>query len=107
MREQLVDEGDLLVGDLLQLLLDPFELVRRELTVLLGRLEVVAPLAARFRTATLPSSALWRTTFTSSLRRSSVNGGNASRMTFPSFVGLMPRSEAMIAFSIAPSELLS
>ena len=42
------------------------------------------------RTATRPSSAMCLTTFTYSLRRSSVSGGNARRMTVPSLLGAMP-----------------
>ena len=44
---------------------------------------------------------------TSSLRRSSVSGGNASRITDPSLFGVIPRSLDWIAFSIAPIALLS
>ena len=36
-----------------------------------------------------------------------MSGGKASRMTVPSLVGLMPRSELWMAFSIALSEPLS
>jgi hypothetical protein len=41
------------------------------------------------------------------LRRSSVSGGKDSRITLPSFEGVMPRSLAMIAFSIEPIAFLS
>src|SRR6185437_4824804 len=61
----------------------------------------------RLRMATFPSSALCRTTLTSSFRRSSVSGGKERRMTVPSLAGLMPRSEVKMAFSTADSELLS
>ncbi len=59
------------------------------------------------RTVTRPSSAFCLTTLTSSLRRCSVGMGNESRMTVPSFDGVMPRSEPCSAFSMAPSEPLS
>ena len=52
------------------------------------------------RTATRPSSAMWRTTLTSSLRRSSVSCGIGRRMILPSFDGVRPRSDSWIAFSI-------
>ena len=52
------------------------------------------------RTATLDSSPYFFTCFASSLRRSSVSWGNTRRIALPSFWGLMPRSEARIAFSI-------
>ena len=44
----------------------------------------------RLRTATLPSSAMCLTTFTSSLRRSSVSGGKVRRIEMPSLLGLRP-----------------
>ena len=59
------------------------------------------------RTATRPSSARVCTCFTSSLRRSSVSGGKASRITWPSLDGVMPRSLDWIAFSIRPRAFLS
>ena len=54
-----------------------------------------------------PSSAMCRTTFTSSLRRSSVSSGIARRISLPSLFGVRPRSDSMIAFSIALIEDLS
>jgi hypothetical protein len=36
-----------------------------------------------------------------------VSGGNARRITFPSFDGVMPRSLDRIAFSMAPMAVLS
>src|SRR3954471_4846240 len=57
------------------------------------------------RTATRCSSARPRTTFTSSLRRSSVSCGIGSRMILPSFDGVRPRSDSWIAFSIERIEL--
>ena len=48
---------------------------------------------------------MWRTTFTSSLRRSSVSCGIGRRMSLPSFDGCSPRSDSWIAFSIALIEL--
>ena len=59
------------------------------------------------RTATLPCSAMPCTTFTSSLRRSSVSSGIESRITWPSFEGVRPTSDSRIAFSIALIEFLS
>ena len=59
------------------------------------------------RTATRPSSARSWTCFTRSLRRSSVSGGNARRITWPSLEGVIPRSLDWIAFSIAPMAPLS
>jgi hypothetical protein len=55
------------------------------------------------RTAMRPSSAMCLTTFTYSLRRSSVSGGKFSRITTPSLFGDTPRSLSRIAFSMAPS----
>ena len=62
-----------------------------------------ASLASRrmLRMITRPSSASLRTTFTSSLRRSSVRVGTASRMTLPSLLGVIPRSDFRMAFSMA------
>src|SRR4051794_40333691 len=57
------------------------------------------------RTATLPSSAIWRTIFTSSLRRSSVSCGIGRRITLPSFDGVRPSSDSWIARSISLIEL--
>src|SRR3954469_5051224 len=57
------------------------------------------------RTATRPSSARWRTTFTSSFRRSSVSCGIGRRMSLPSFEGVRPRSDSRIARSIDLIEL--
>ena len=42
-----------------------------------------------------------------SFRRSSVSGGKANRITLPSFDGVRPRSEDMMAFSIADTAFLS
>ena len=53
------------------------------------------------RMAMRASSALCLTTFTISLRRSSVRGGNTRRITWPSLPGLIPRSDCWIAFSMA------
>ena len=60
-----------------------------------------------FRIATRPSSASWWTTFTSSLRRSSVSSGIVRRIRFPSLDGVRPRSDSRIAFSIDLIEVLS
>ena len=46
-------------------------------------------------------TARWCATLVRSRRRSSVSGGNDRRITFPSLVGVRPRSDAMMAFSIA------
>ena len=59
------------------------------------------------RSATLPSSARPRTTLTRSLRRSSVSSGIASRISWPSFDGVSPMSDSMIARSIDLIEFLS
>ena len=53
------------------------------------------------RTATLPCSAYLPATLTSSLRRSSDNGGIGMRISWPSEAGFSPRSDSMIAFSTA------
>src|SRR5437870_6742385 len=50
---------------------------------------------------TRTSSAIFFACFTSSLRRSSVSGGIGRRMSLPSLVGVRPRSEARIAFSMS------
>src|SRR6185312_1962375 len=59
------------------------------------------------RIATRPSSARLRTTLTRSLRRSSVSSGTTSRTTLPSFDGVRPTSDSLIAFSIALIDDLS
>ena len=59
------------------------------------------------RMATLPPSPRFLTCLVSSLRRSSVSWGKISRITRPSFWGLMPRSETWMAFSMGFSRLLS
>gem|GEM_PF-4237891 len=53
------------------------------------------------RIATLAPSPFFLISFARSLRRSSVSSGNTSLMVIPSLVGVMPISEARIAFSIA------
>src|SRR5688572_21618454 len=55
------------------------------------------------RTATRASSAILATVFTSCFRRSSVGVGMTSRMSLPSFTGCTPRSDLMMAFSMADS----
>ena len=59
------------------------------------------------RMATLASSPSLETSLVSSLRRSSLRGGNTSRMTLPSFWGFTPRSEVWMAFSMPRSTLMS
>src|SRR3954451_12940053 len=59
------------------------------------------------RMATRPSSAMWRTTLTSSRRRSSLSSGTPRRIRRPSLFGVRPMSDSMIAFSIALIELWS
>ena len=59
------------------------------------------------RIATFASSAFLLTTFTNSLRRSSVNCGIAKRIESPSLLGFNPKSDVKIAFSIAPIIVLS
>ena len=46
------------------------------------------------------------TTFTNSLRRSSVSGGKVRRIEMPSLLGLSPRSDCWMAFSMAPIDAL-
>ena len=70
-----VDVLDVLVGDLLHLLLGPLQLVGRDLARLLRGSELLRASRRRLRTATRPSSAMFFTTLTYSLRRSSVSGG--------------------------------
>ena len=74
--KQLVDLGDDLVGALLELLLGPVEVVLADLAVLLEPSSSWRAWRRMLRTATRASSAWLRTTFTSSLRRSSVSSGN-------------------------------
>src|SRR5579883_1735424 len=52
------------------------------------------------RTATRPSSTCLRTSFTMSRRRSSVMVGMVRRMCWPSLLGVSPRSDLRIAFSM-------
>ena len=52
------------------------------------------------RMATFVFSPFFLISFASSLRLSSVSSGNTRRINFPSFVGLIPKSEQIIAFSI-------
>ena len=59
------------------------------------------------RTAILHSSAILRVCLTSSFLRSSVSSGSSRRMIFPSLVGLMPRSDFWISFSMTLSMLCS
>ena len=79
-------------------LLVALELVLGELAVLLrARRARGGRRAAWLRSATLPSSAMCLTTFTSSLRRSAVSGGKLRRIAWPSLrrveaeVGLLDR----------------
>jgi len=51
--------------------------------------------------ATRQSSVYFLATLTSSLRRSSVSGGMLMRMILPSLTGVRPRSDFMMAFSMA------
>ena len=71
------------------------------------RRETTDPTRRTFLTATRASSAFLCTCFTISLRRSSVRAGITRRMMFPSFVGVNPRSDFWIAFSMVPSCVLS
>ena len=91
-----------LVGQLLHALLGAALLVVADVAVL-ARAPSGGACASRrtLRTATRPSSARWRTTLTSSLRRSSVSCGIGRRMSLPSFDGVRPRSDSWIARSIA------
>ena len=59
------------------------------------------------RTATLASSPSLETSFASCLRRSSVGAGKFSRMVWPSSMGLMPTSLAMMALLMARSRVRS
>ena len=59
------------------------------------------------RIAIRPSSAMWRTIFTNSLRRSSVSCGITSRMMLPSLDGVRPRFASVMPRSIAFSDDLS
>mgnify|MGYP002508672389 CR=1 FL=1 len=59
------------------------------------------PSRRAFLTTTLLSSPFFLMSFTSSLRRSSVNSGNTKRITAPSLVGVIPTSDVKIAFSIS------
>jgi hypothetical protein len=47
---------------------------------------------------------MWRTTLTSSLRRSSVSCGIGRRISFPSLFGVNPRSDSWIARSMVETE---
>ena len=53
------------------------------------------------RTATRDSSAIFPTVLASCLRRSSVGVGMVRRSSLPSFMGVMPRSDLLMAFSIS------
>jgi hypothetical protein len=59
------------------------------------------------RIETRPSSAILWSTFTYSLRRSSLSGGMGTRITLPSFAGFRPRSAVWIARSMSPMSDLS
>jgi len=59
------------------------------------------------RTATRAFSASCRSTFVISRRRSSVSGGMGMRITVPAVIGVSPRSDLKIAFSIACTTLFS
>jgi len=59
------------------------------------------------RTATLPSSASRCTSLTRSRRRSSVSAGIGRRITWPSLLGLSPRSLSMMARSMLFMVVLS
>ncbi len=59
------------------------------------------------RTATRAFSASCRTTLVRSRRRSSVSGGIGTRITVPAVFGISPRSDFMIAFSIACTMVFS
>ena len=98
---ELVDRLDVLVGELLRRA--PRRGAprrRRPRRLVTSSLRWCMTSRRTFRTATRPSSAIWRTILTSSLRRSSVSCGIGRRMILPSFDGVRPRSDSWIAFSI-------
>src|SRR5579875_2796098 len=66
---------------------------------------LIASAASRriLRIATRPSSTRRCTSLTSSLRRCSESGGSTRRIMWPSLLGVRPRSDLRIAFSIGPS----
>jgi hypothetical protein len=99
--QEVVDPLDVVVGELLHL--RSRAAPRRHRRRRSGRAPRGWRITSRrtFRIATLPSSADRRTTLTSSLRPLLGQGGMGSRMSLPSFDGWSPRSDSMIAFSIA------
>ena len=93
--ERGVDRLDVLVGDLLELLLRPLQLVGRDLALLSSCSRCLRASRRRLRTATRPSSAMCLTTLTYSLRRSSVSGGKTRRIADAVVARVTPRSESM------------
>ena len=98
--QHLVDLGDVLVGDRLDIVLGTVLVVLADHLFLEQILDVVIASRRMLRTAMRPPSASWRTTRIMSLRRSSVSGGSGTRITVPAVAGFRPRSEFMIAFSM-------
>jgi hypothetical protein len=88
------------VGELLDIGLRVPLVVLCHRVVLQQFLQVVVRVAADVTHGDAASSASWRTTLISSLRRSSVSAGIGTRMISPDVAGLRPRSESRIAFSI-------
>ena len=106
-REHLVDLRDVLVGELLHVFLGAAVVVLGDELFLQHFLEVVHDVAAHVadRDARVLAPRA-RTTLVRSRRRSSVSGGSGTRITVPAVVGVRPRSDFMIAFSIDRHHLL-
>ena len=105
LRDHTVDLLDVLIGQLLHLLFaascSSSSVISLFFCAGLELFHGIPPDVAERHLAVLAVS--WTLPLVSSLRRSSVSGGKARRITLPSFWGLMPRSEVWMAFSIALS----
>ncbi len=94
-----VHEGNMFIGDVLDLFFSVFCFVFAE-AVFLELLDLFDDSRRILRMATLDCSPSPDARRTNSFLRSSVSGGIKSRMILPSFCGVTPRLALMMALSI-------
>ena len=98
--DRLVNFLDVLICKFLDLILKLFDLILRNI-LFCKFLKCIVGITTDISYCNLGTLAFFLTSFTSSLRRSSVSSGKTRRIIFPSLLGFNPRSEQRIAFSIA------
>jgi hypothetical protein len=106
--ERRIDIGHVLVGELLHLRFRAPLVVLWEISFSF-RSSLMSFITSRrtLRTATRAPSASWRSIFVISRRRSSVSAGIGTRITVPAVMGVSPRSDLKMAFSMACTTFFS